>query len=39
MTGTAMTEEDEFNSIYGLDIVEIPTNKPVARMDDPDRGI
>ena len=37
MTGTAMTEEDEFNSIYGLDIVEIPTNKPVARMDDPDR--
>ena len=37
MTGTAMTEEDEFNSIYNLDIVEIPTNKPVARVDDPDR--
>ena len=37
MTGTALTEEDEFNSIYGLDIVEIPTNKPVARIDDPDR--
>ncbi len=37
MTGTAMTEEDEFNAIYGLDIVEIPTNKPVARVDDPDR--
>ena len=37
MTGTALTEEDEFNSIYRLDIVEIPTNKPVARIDDPDR--
>ena len=37
MTGTAMNEEDEFNSIYNLDIVEIPTNKPVARVDDPDR--
>ena len=37
MTGTALTEEDEFNSIYNLDIVEIPTNKPVARIDDPDR--
>ena len=37
MTGTAMTEEDEFNTIYSLDIVEIPTNKPVARVDDPDR--
>ncbi len=37
MTGTAMTEEDEFSAIYGLDIVEIPTNKPVARVDDPDR--
>lgn len=33
MTGTAMTEEDEFNTIYELDIVEIPTNKPLARVD------
>ncbi len=33
MTGTAMTEEDEFNTIYELDIVEIPTNKPLARID------
>ena len=37
MTGTAMTEEEEFASIYGLDIVEIPTNKPVARVDNQDR--
>ena len=36
MTGTAMTEEDEFNEIYKLDIVEIPTNKPLARKDNPD---
>ena len=36
MTGTAMTEEDEFNSIYDLDIVEIPTNQPVIRIDNPD---
>jgi preprotein translocase subunit SecA len=36
MTGTALTEEEEFMSIYNLDIVEIPTNKPVARIDDPD---
>ncbi|MDY4953974.1 MAG: preprotein translocase subunit SecA [Candidatus Onthomonas sp.] len=36
MTGTAMTEEDEFNSIYDLDIVEIPTNQPVIRIDHPD---
>ena len=36
MTGTAMTEEDEFSSIYDLDIVEIPTNKPVVRVDYPD---
>ena len=36
MTGTAMTEESEFNSIYNLDIVEIPTNKPVIREDHPD---
>ena len=33
MTGTAMTEEDEFNEIYELDIVEIPTNRPLARID------
>lgn len=33
MTGTAKTEEAEFNSIYKLDVVEIPTNKPVARLD------
>ena len=33
MTGTAMTEEEEFGTIYELDIVEIPTNKPVQRVD------
>ena len=36
MTGTALTEEEEFGSIYMLDVVEIPTNKPVIRMDQPD---
>ena len=36
MTGTALTEEEEFNSIYMLDVVEIPTNRPVARQDMPD---
>ncbi len=36
MTGTAMTEEEEFAAIYNLDIIEIPTNKPLARIDDPD---
>ena len=36
MTGTAMTEEDEFNGTYSLDVVEIPTNKPVIRVDHPD---
>ncbi len=36
MTGTAMTESDEFREIYGLDVVEIPTNKPVIRNDQPD---
>jgi len=36
MTGTAMTEQEEFGAIYQLDIVEIPTNKPLARLDDPD---
>ena len=33
MTGTAKTEEEEFRSIYGLDVLEIPTNKPVVRKD------
>lgn len=33
MTGTALTEEEEFGTIYRLDIVEIPTNKPIARID------
>ena len=33
MTGTALTEQEEFNAIYNLDIVEIPTNKPIARKD------
>ena len=37
MTGTAKTEEEEFMGIYNLDIVEIPTNKPVIRIDKPDR--
>ena len=36
MTGTAATEAEEFEAIYRLDIIEIPTNKPVIRMDDPD---
>ena len=36
MTGTALTEEEEFTTIYELDIVEIPTNKPVIRKDWPD---
>ena len=36
MTGTALTEAEEFESIYLLDVVEIPTNKPVARKDHPD---
>ena len=36
MTGTALTEEEEFSAIYMLDVVEIPTNRPVARMDQPD---
>ena len=33
MTGTALTEEQEFRDIYGMDVVEIPTNKPIARKD------
>ena len=36
MTGTALTEEDEFIQIYNLDVIEIPTNKPVIRIDHPD---
>jgi len=36
MTGTAATEQEEFVSIYGLDIIEVPTNKPIARLDQPD---
>ncbi len=36
MTGTALTEEEEFGTIYKLDIIEIPTNRPVVRVDDPD---
>lgn len=37
MTGTAMTEESEFRQIYSLDVVEIPTNKPVIRVDNHDK--
>ncbi len=37
MTGTAETEEAEFYSIYGLDVMVVPTNKPIARKDHPDR--
>ena len=37
MTGTAKSEEEEFRSIYGLDVLEIPTNKPVARIDQLDK--
>ena len=36
MTGTAITEEEEFRNIYGMDVVAIPTNKPVARIDNED---
>ena len=36
MTGTALTESEEFMGIYALDVVEIPTNKPIARIDHPD---
>ncbi len=36
MTGTALTEEMEFRNIYGMDVVEVPTNKPIARVDLPD---
>ncbi len=37
MTGTAMTEKDEFEQIYNLPIVEVPTNKPIQRIDIPDK--
>ncbi len=36
MTGTALTEEKEFRDIYGMDVIEIPTNRPVARIDHDD---
>ncbi len=36
MTGTALTEETEFRNIYGMDVVEVPTNRPVARIDHQD---
>ncbi len=36
MTGTALTEAEEFGAVYRLDVVEIPTNRPVARVDHPD---
>ncbi len=36
MTGTALTEEQEFRDIYGMDVVEIPTNRPIARVDHQD---
>lgn len=36
MTGTALTEEEEFRSIYKLDVIEVPTNRPVIRKDNPD---
>ena len=37
MTGTALTEQEEFKEIYRLDVVEVPTNKPMIRLDHPDR--
>ncbi len=39
MTGTASTEAEEFMDIYGLDVLEIPTNVPVARKDEDDQSI
>ena len=36
MTGTALTEEKEFRDIYGMDVIEIPTNRPIARIDHED---
>ncbi len=37
MTGTALTEQEEFREIYNLDVVEVPTNRPMIRFDHPDR--
>ena len=37
MTGTAKTEEKEFQEIYGMDVIQIPTNKPISRKDLPDQ--
>ncbi|GMQ63129.1 preprotein translocase subunit SecA [Vallitalea maricola] len=37
MTGTALTEEEEFREIYGMDVIAIPTNKPIVRKDQPDQ--
>ena len=37
MTGTAKTEEKEFQTVYGMDVIKIPTNKPIARIDQPDK--
>ncbi len=36
MTGTALTEENEFREIYGLDVIVIPTNMPLTRLDNAD---
>ena len=36
MTGTALTEEKEFRDIYGMDVVVVPTNRPVIRIDNQD---
>ena len=36
MTGTAMTEQEEFYKIYGLEVVSIPTHRPMVREDEPD---
>ena len=36
MTGTALTEEKEFRDIYGMDVIEIPTNRPIQRIDHQD---
>lgn len=37
MTGTAKTQEKEFREVYGMDVIQIPTNRPLARIDSPDR--
>ena len=39
MTGTALTEENEFREIYGLDVIVIPTHRPIQRIDNPDISI